>query len=132
MDKAEHNRLYRARKAIADGRPPGRTGRPPTGRKAPKHHGDREGQYRRRMERKRVADGDNGSVAVSALLDEACAIASRWIAHDRRTHYVDPRHDECVGEALLAIVEGRDPGAAVRSWLRAERWHRGRREPLHE
>lgn len=129
--KAEANRRYRARKAIAAGREPGRTGRPPTGRKTPKCHGDRRAQYRRRMERQRMHAGDNGWVETKhPLMDEAAAVAKRYAKPDHRTHYIDPLYEEALMTAALALIEGSDPHEAVKACVKTERSNRAVEAPI--
>lgn len=129
--KTEWQRRKRAAAALAAGRKPHKTGRPSTGRKAPKCHGDRAGQKMRARTRSLQANGDNGwAESKHPIMDAATAVALRHIKPDRRTYYLDPLYDEAVMAAALAILDGSDPDAAVAATLRAERDHRYHTAPL--
>lgn len=129
--KAAYERARRARKALEAGRVPGKTGRPATGRKAPKSHGDRRGQRLRARQREQQQNGDNGwTESKHPLMDEAAAITQRHIKPDRRTHYLDPLYEEALMTAALALLDGRDADQAVVSCLKTERNHRYHTIPL--
>lgn len=130
--KAQANREYRARKAREAGREPGRTGRPPTGRKAPKCHGNRPAQNERRKLKRLRQRAEHGSLAESSLIRKAREIASAKRKADRRAVLWDDTFEDLVGEVVLALCEGTDPGERMHQFLK-DRWYWHRwRAPLYE
>lgn len=103
-------------------------------RKAELGRGDRAAEYAntaaREAELRRMKNGDNGWLEESELILRARAIASDRLKPDRRTVLWDDRHEDLVGEVVLALVEGRDPYDAMMEWLRKDWSHRYRRAPL--
>lgn len=132
LAKTEWQRRQRAAAAISDGRPPHRTGRPPTGRKTPKHHGDRIGQRARARARQLRRDGDNGRCeARHPILDEAHIVASRHAKADHGSVIFHPLFEEAKSVAALAICAGEDPELATVTFVRAERDWMARTTQLH-
>jgi hypothetical protein len=120
--KTEWQRYRRAAVAISAGRPPHRTGRPPTGRKASKHHGDRIGQRARARARQLRRDGDTGRCEPRhPILEEALIVASRHARADHGSVIFRPLFEEAVCVAALAICAGEDPDLATVTFVRAER-----------
>jgi hypothetical protein len=79
--------------------------------------GDRSGEYARR--RSRATPPMPGLHVGHDLFDRA-----REVVGPRRSSLVtlrDPLYDDLVSEATLALIEGRDPGAAIRSYGARER-----------
>ena len=112
--KAEANRRYRAKKALAAGREPGKNGRPkligPPKPSKFKSKGNRKAQYQRRRQRITVANADNGWVDKKhPIMDEAIAIADSLVKRDYRKEVAEDLWDDLVCEAALAIIEGNDP-----------------------
>ena len=129
--KTEWQRARRAAVAISAGRVPHRTGRPPTGRKAPKQHGDRVGQRMRARARVLRRRGDNGwTESRHPILDKALVIAHRHSRPDRGVVIFDPLFEEAVSVAALAICAGEDAEAATAAFVRAERGWAQRVAPL--
>ena len=129
--KTEWQRRKRAAVAISAGRQPHRTGRPPTGRKARKHHGDRRAQRVRARARLLQRSGDNGwCVARHPVLEEAIIVARRHTRPDRRRVVFDPLFEEAVSVAALAICAGDDPERATLAFVRSERDRACRTAPL--
>ena len=112
--KAEANRRYRAKKALAAGREPGKNGRPkrhgpPKPRKFTSK-GNRKAQYRRKRERVAIANADNGWVdSKHPIMDEATRIADSLVKRDYRRSVAEDLWDDLVCEAALALIEGTDP-----------------------
>jgi hypothetical protein len=130
--KTEWQRRMRAAKAISAGKQPHRTGRPPTGRKAPKHHGDRSGQRARARARQLRRSGDNGwCESRHPIMDEALAVARRHVKPDRGSIIFDPLYEEVVSVAALAICAGEDPERATLTFVRSEREWTYRTAPLY-
>lgn len=128
--KTAWQRQRRAQAAIDAGREPHVTGRPATGRQAPKCHGDRAGQRARARLRFIVRNGDNGTVSGHPIMDEAFRVARRYAKPDRGRVIFDPLFEEAVCVAALAICAGQDPDVATAAYVRAERdWSR-RTAPL--
>ena len=120
--KSAWQKRKRAEAALAAGRPPGRTGRPPTGRTVSRGKGDRRGQYLRRRQRLLLANGDNGTTERwHPVLVEAWEHARRHISPDRRAALHRPTFEDAVSEAVLALVAGEDPHEAVRRFVRYDR-----------
>ncbi len=120
--KTEWQQRKRAAVAISAGREPNRTGRPPTGRKAQKHHGDRRAQRVRARARLLQRSGDNGwCVTRHPILEEAIIVARRHAKPDRGSVIFDPLFEEAVSVAALAICAGDDPDEATVEFVRSER-----------
>jgi hypothetical protein len=87
--------------------------------------GDRSREYARqsvrRAEARRLRSGDNGTPETHPLLEQAKTIASRHVRPDRGAVIYEPRWEEAVGVAALALVEGHDAEEAVREHRRVER-----------
>lgn len=131
--KTEWQRRKREAVAISAGRQPHRTGRPPTGRRAQKHHGDRRAQRVRARARLLQRTGDNGwCVTRHPLLDEAIIVARRHARPDRGSVIYDPLFEEAVSVAALALCAGEDPEQAAREFVRRERSRAYRTAPLLE
>jgi hypothetical protein len=131
--KTEWQRRRRAEAAIAAGREPHRTGRPPTGRKTPKRHGDRVAQRRRAYARLRHRNGDNGwTVSKHPIMDQALDVARRFVKPDPGVAIFDPLFEDAVAVAALAICAGDEPGAATEAFVRQERGWAYRTAPLFE
>ena len=116
--KAKANREYRARKALAAGREPGKTGRPKLiGPPKPKHlNRDRTGDYRRQRDRRReqamYRDATNGEPIdpmTVPIYAQAVEVANSLTKQDQRTSVAEDLWDDLVCEAALAICEGSDP-----------------------
>jgi hypothetical protein len=121
--KAEANRRYRAKKALAAGREPGKNGRPksygPPKPRRFKGHGDRKAQYKRRRERVTIANADHGWVdSKHPIMDEAMAVANSLVKRDYRDKVAEDLWDDLVCEAALAIIEGDDPHEAAKAYKR--------------
>lgn len=109
-------------------------------RKAQYGRGDRTKEYQRQKERRRQQrlrkNAELGSLAESSLVRKARVLAASMLKPDRRTTLHDDRHEDLVGEAVLALCEGKDPAEAMRSWLKKERSHRffkwGSLDDLHQ
>jgi hypothetical protein len=130
--KTEWQRAQRAAVAISAGRPPHRSGRPPTGRKAPKHHGDRIGQRARARARQLRRDGDHGwCESRHPILDEALIVARRHAKPDRGSVIFDPLFEDAVSVAALAICAGENPEHATHAFVRSERDWISRTAPLY-
>jgi hypothetical protein len=129
--KTEWQRRKRAAVASASGRQPHRPGRPPTGRQAQKHHGDRRAQRVRARARLLQRTGDNGwCVTRHPILEEAIIVARRHAKPDRGSVIFDPLFEEAVSVAALAICAGDDPEQAARAFVRSERARAYRTAPL--
>jgi hypothetical protein len=129
--KTEWQRHMRAAVAISAGRQPHRTGRPPTGRKAPRHPGDRTGQRARARARWLRRNGDNGwCESRHPIMDEALVVARRHVKPDRGSVIFDPLYEEVVSVAALAICAGEDPEQATLTFVRSERDWTCRTAPL--
>ena len=94
-------------------------------RAAARDKGDRAQEYRRRSVRRAIRrqreSGDNGvPITRHPLLDKAIAIASRLTSRDHGAVIYQPRWEDAVSVAALALVEEEDPDAAVRVFLREE------------
>lgn len=128
MDRAAKTAWQRERRALAAlaaGRVPHRTGRPPTGRSGAHGRGDVAGQRARSRERERRRAGDNGWTPQGhPIMDAALAVALRYARPDRRDAYHDPLFEDALMTAALAIIEGTDPDAEVRRFVT---WERGQR-----
>jgi hypothetical protein len=87
-----------------------------------KHHGDRAGQRARARSRLLAKRGDNGWVETGhPIMDEAIAVAQRYVKPDRGAVLVDPLYEEAVCVAALAICAGEDPDEATEVYVRHER-----------
>jgi hypothetical protein len=126
-ERTAANRRWRHRRALAAGRVPGRTGRPPTGRKAPKCKGDVRSQRARARERLRQRHGDNGWTETShPIMDEAMDVASRYAKPDRGVLIFDDLWEEAMCVAALAICAGDDPDKETAAFVKDQRQWRQR------
>ena len=129
--KTEWQRRMRAAVAISAGREPHRIGRPATGRKVPKHHGNRVGQRLRARARRLRQNGDNGwCESRHPIMDDARAVARRHVRPDLGSLIFDPLFEEVVCVAALAICAGEDPEGAAAAFIRSERQWAYRAAPL--
>jgi len=96
-----------------------------------KSHGDRAAQYARRRLRLLRDRGDNGITEQGhPIMDQAMAVASRYVKRDQRTVLYDPTWEDAVMVAALAICRGEDPGHAVGDYVRVERSWMRRTAPM--
>jgi hypothetical protein len=99
-------------------------------RRAEQGRGDRSAEYRSRARRKAASSGDNGCCLESCIVKKAKQLAESVKRPDRRTVLWDDRYEDLVGICILALCEGRDPKAAMRSWLKEEWYYHFYRMPL--
>jgi hypothetical protein len=104
-------------------------------RRRPRRYDDRRAEYRKQTERRRRLRlreiAENGWVIDHhPLLEQAKAIASSLTSPDRRSVAYEPRWEEAVSVAALALVEGADPEHAVKEHLHWESQWRYRVCPL--
>jgi hypothetical protein len=96
-----------------------------------KSHGDRAGQRARARIRLQQRNGDNGGIEPGhPIVDQAIAIARRFVSPDHRRDIVVPLYEEAVCIAALAICADEDAPAAVESFVKAERGWGYRTAPI--
>lgn len=126
--KRAADRAYRARKAIAAGREPGKTGRPKLiGPPKPKHlnRGDRTEEYKKSWaktsevnakEREALEYALNWPYTQNHTIARAVEIATEFVRPDNRDKVQDGKWEDMVCEVTLALVEDRDPYEAARTF----------------
>jgi hypothetical protein len=82
--------------------------------------GDRSQEYKKRYAKRLQATDESGWCLESSLIRKAKELALRVKQPDTRTVVYDDCYEDLVGECILALCEGRDPGAAMKAWM-AER-----------
>lgn len=96
-------------------------------RRATKGREDRTKEYQQRAVTLQRRRGDGGQLLESCIVTKAKALAAQRKKPDRRTVLWDDRYEDLVGECVLALCEGRDPGNAMHTFLKKEwehTWHR--------
>jgi len=79
--------------------------------------GDRSREYTSKVQRTLRANGENGQCLESSVVRKAKAIVMEVSRPDRRTTLWDDKHEDLVGEVVVALCEGSDPAAAMREWM---------------
>lgn len=93
--------------------------------------GDRSEEYQRRRLRLQER-ADKGVLLESSLMRKAKQLALRVKKPDMRDRVYDDTYEDLVCVCVLALCEGKDPGAAMKEWM-TERVTRTRmRAPLHD
>jgi hypothetical protein len=101
-----------------------------------RRYDDRRAEYKKQAERRRRLRlreiAENGWVIDHhPLLEQAKEVASSLTTRDRGVVIYEPRWEEAVSVAALALVEGEDPELAVKKHLHRESEWRYRTCPLN-
>ena len=85
--------------------------------------GDRTAEYRLRAKNEKRLNGDNGTLAESAIVRRAKELAQRVKQPDHRTVVYDDCYEDLVGECVLALCEGANPEVAMQRWMTQRAYH---------
>jgi hypothetical protein len=99
-------------------------------RRAEKGREDRQREYANQRVQRRRKNGDNGHLLESSVVRKARELVLQRRKPDIRNDLYNDAFEDLVGEVVLALCEGKDPGECMDVWTKEDNAWKYRRAPL--
>jgi hypothetical protein len=99
-------------------------------RRAEKGREDRQREYANQKVQRRRKNGDNGQLLESSVVRKAREVVLKRRKPDIRNDLYNDAFEDLVGEVVLALCEGKDPGEVMDVWIKEANAWQYRRAPL--